>query len=217
VEISLNAVLRKIKWMVIPYLLILVICLVIKLTFSRPEIYFAVNRLYNPAADFLAPFVTDLGNGWFAIILAAIFTLFSYRKALLIAVSYAVTSLIAQVIKYSFDLPRPKLYFGDQIKDAHFVKGVYILSFDSFPSGHTITAFSLAVLFTYWCRNRAFGILFLFIAVCVGYSRMYLSEHFFEDVVAGSVIGLILTIFCIYWLDNRKFIQKPAWQKGLLK
>jgi len=203
--------------MVIPYLVILVICLVIKLTFSRPEIYFTVNDLNAPWADFLAPYITDLGNGWTAIAFAIILLLFSYRKALIVATSYAVTSLFAQVVKYIFDLPRPQLYFGDKIKNAHFVKGIYILSFNSFPSGHTVTAFTLAVLFTYWCRGKAWGIVFLLIAVLVGYSRMYLSEHFFEDVVAGSVIGFVLTVIWLRWLDSRAFIQKPGWQKGLLR
>jgi membrane-associated phospholipid phosphatase len=202
--------------MVIPYLVILVICLVIKLTFTRPEIYFAVNGLYSPAADFLAPYITDLGNGWMTVCIALILLLFSYRKALIVVSSYAITSLFAQIIKYIFDLPRPQLYFGDKIKHAHFVKGVYILSFNSFPSGHTVSAFTLAVIFTYWCRNKAWGLVFLLIAVLVGYSRMYLSEHFFEDVVAGSVIGFVLTVIWLRWLDNRAFIQKPGWQKGLL-
>jgi len=51
----------------------------------------------------------------------------------------------------------------------------------------------------------------------VGYSRMYLSEHFFEDVLAGSVIGFVLTVVWLYWLDSRSFIQKPGWQRGLLR
>jgi membrane-associated phospholipid phosphatase len=202
--------------MVIPYLLILLICLVIKLTFTRPEIYFAVNGLNSPAADFLAPYITDLGNGWMTVVIALVLLLFSYRKALTVASSYAITSLFAQVVKYIFDLPRPQLYFGDKIKHAHFVKGVYILSFNSFPSGHTVTAFTLAVLFTYWCRRKAWGPVFLLSAVLVGYSRMYLSEHFFEDVVAGSVIGFVLTVIWLRWLDSRAFIQKRSWQKGLL-
>jgi membrane-associated phospholipid phosphatase len=74
----------------------------------------------------------------------------------------------------------------------------------------------LAVLLTYWSRNRAWGPVFLLIAILVGYSRMYLSEHFFEDVVAGSVIGFVLTTLWLWWLDSRKFIQRPGWQKGLL-
>lgn len=213
---SMNGVLRRIKWLLIPYLLILCICLVIKLTFSRETIYFAVNGLNSPIADFLAPFVTDLGNGWFAVIIAAVLTLFSYRKAFIVATAYAVTSITAQILKFIFDAPRPKLYFKEELKRIHFVKAVDILSFHSFPSGHTVTAFSLAVLFTYWSKNKAWGPVFLLIAVMVGYSRMYLSEHFFEDVTAGSVIGMVVTVIWLYWLDNKKFIQRPKWQKGLL-
>ena len=202
--------------MVVPYLLILIICLFIKLTFSRPEIYFAVNSLNTPLTDFLAPFITDLGNGWTAVILAAIFVLFSYRKAFILATGWAITSLSAQLIKFIFVAPRPKLYFGHQIDHAHFVKGIDILSTYSFPSGHTVTAFTLAVMFSYWSKNKGWCPVFLLLAIMVGYSRMYLSEHFFEDVVAGSALGFVLTVIWLYWIDSRKFIQKPGWQKGLL-
>ena len=215
-KISLNEILRRIKWFAVPYLLVLCICFVIKIVFTREQIYFAVNGINNPFTDFIAPFVTDIGNGWTAIALAAIMALFSYRKALIIASAYAVTSLFAQVIKHIVKSPRPKLYFQDQLARIHFVKGMYIDMHDSFPSGHTVTAFSLAVLFSYWSKNKALGPLFLLIAILVGYSRMYLSEHFFEDVTAGSVIGFVITIAWLYWLDNKVFIHQPKWQKGLL-
>ena len=215
-KISLNQILRRINWLAVPYLLVLCICLLIKIVFTRDEIYFAVNSVNSPYTDFIAPFVTDLGNGWTAVTLAAIMTLFSYRKALIIATAYAVTSLSAQLIKHLVKSPRPKLYFQDQVSRIHFVKGMYIDLHDSFPSGHTVTAFTLAVLFSYWSRNKAWGPVFLLIAILVAYSRMYLSEHFFEDVVAGSVIGFVLTIIWLYFFDNRAFIQRPKWQRGLL-
>lgn len=215
-KISLTAILRRIRWMVMPYLLILIICLVIKLTFTREEIFFTVNRYNYSFADLIAPYITDLGNGWTAVVIAALATLFSYRKAFIIATAYGVTSIFAQIVKHIFDAPRPKLYFKDQLNRIHFAKGVEVFSLHSFPSGHTVTAFSLAVLFTYWSRNKALGPVFLLSAIVVGYSRMYLSEHFFEDVVAGSVIGLVVTIIWLYWIDNSKFIQKPGWQRGLL-
>jgi len=214
---SMNEVLRRIRTFLIPYLLILCVCLVIKLVYTKAVIYFAVNSLYNPPADRLAPYVTDIGNGWTAVAIAVILTLFNYRRALIVASSYAVTSLSAQILKYIFDAPRPKLYFKDQISKIHFVKAVEILSLHSFPSGHTVSAFTLAVIFTYWSKNKAWGPVFLLIAVMVGYSRMYLSEHFFEDVTAGSVIGVVITVIWLYWLDNRNFIQRPKWQKGLLR
>ena len=213
---NINEVLRSINWLLIPYLVILCICLIIKLVFTREEIYFTVNGLNSPLADFLAPFATDLGNGWTAIAISAILALFSYRKAFILATAYGVTSISAQILKFIFDAPRPILYFKVQLARIHFVRGVDMLRVHSFPSGHTVTAFTMAVIFTYWSKNKAWGPVFLLIAFIVGYSRMYLSEHFFEDVTAGSVIGVILTVIWLYWLDNKAFIQSPKWQKGLL-
>ncbi|MFI5161601.1 MAG: phosphatase PAP2 family protein [Sphingobacteriales bacterium] len=215
-KLSLSEIFNKIKWLTVPYLLVLCVCLVIKLAFTREQIYFTVNGINNPYTDFIAPFVTDLGNGWMAVAIAATLVLFSYRKALIVAGAFVFTSLSAQIFKYIFDAPRPKLYFKDQLSKIHFVKAVEILSYHSFPSGHTVTAFMLAVILTYWSKNKAWGPVFLLVAICVGFSRMYLSEHFFEDVVPGSVVGFILTILWLYWIENRKFIQRPKWQKGLL-
>jgi membrane-associated phospholipid phosphatase len=45
---------------------------------------------------------------------------------------------------------------------------------------------------------------------------MYVSEHFFEDVIGGSVIGVIVTVMWLTWLDTRKFLHSPKWHKGLL-
>ena len=214
---SMGEVLRRVNWFIIPYLLLLCFCLFIKLACSTEEIYFAINKLNFPLADTLAPFATDIGNGWTAIVLSAILLLFSYRKAFLLVTAYAATSLFAQIVKFIFNTPRPKLYFKGRLDQIHFVKGVDMLTIHSFPSGHTVTAFSMAVIFTYFSKNKAWGMIYLVIAITVGYSRMYLSEHFFEDVVAGSVIGVIVTVFWIYWLDNSGFIKRPKWQRGLIK
>jgi membrane-associated phospholipid phosphatase len=213
---NINEVLRSINWLLIPYLVILCICLIIKLVFTREEIYFTINGLNSPLADFLASFATDLGNGLTAIVISAVLAVFSYRKAFILITAWAATSIVAQILKFIFDAPRPILYFKDQLARIHFVKGVDMLRVHSFPSGHTVTAFTMAVIFTYWTKNKAWGLVFLLIAVIVGYSRMYLSEHFFEDVTAGSVIGVIITVIWLYWLDNKAFIQRPEWQKGLL-
>jgi len=33
---------------------------------------------------------------------------------------------------------------------------------------------------------------------------------------AGSVIGFVITLAWLNWLDNKTFIHQPKWQKGLL-
>ena len=91
------------------------------------------------------------------------------------------------------------------------------VGWDSFPSGHTLTAFATGVLLTYLVKNKRWAFLLIFYGVMVGFSRMYLSEHFFEDVVAGSIMGVVLTILWIWFIENKKFIHSAGWNKGLLK
>jgi len=216
-NIGIKDVLYQIRFFFIPYLIVLCACLIIKCTYTRETIYFTVNSHNYPWGDTLAPYFTDLGNFWTVVVLSAILALFNYSKAFLMLLVNTITALTAQIVKHIFDAPRPSLYFHNQLGQIHFVKGVYMLSLHSFPSGHTVSAFTTAVLLTYWCRNKLFGLPLLLLAIMVGYSRMYLSEHFFEDVTAGSAIGVITTVFIISWLDRKQFLNSVKWNRGLLK
>ena len=216
-NIGIKDVLYKIRWFFIPYLVVLTACLLIKLNYSREEIYFAVNSHNFAFGDLIAPYLTDLGNFWSVVVISVVLSLFNYSRAFLMLLINTITALFAQVVKHIFDAPRPTLYFQSQLSRIHLVKGVDMLKLHSFPSGHTVSAFTTALLITYWCRNKTWGLPLLLIAMMVGYSRMYLSEHFFEDVTAGSTIGVVTTIFLITWLANVKFLQSAGWNRGLMK
>ena len=60
----------------------------------------------------------------------------------------------------------------------------------SFPSGHSITAFSLAV--SLGSFYPAYWPALLFMAASIAVSRVLLGMHYASDVVAGSAIGVIL-------------------------
>lgn len=217
-NIGIKDVLYKVRFFFIPYLILIAICLIIKLTYTREEVYFAVNARNWSWADTIAPYITDIGDGWTTITIALICLLFSYRKAFVLAGSYAFSSaIVAQSLKFMFAAPRPKLYFHDQLSRIHFVAGTDQLSYHSFPSGHTVTAFSTAIVLAYWAKKKFWGVPLLLTAALVGYSRMYLSQHFFEDVSAGSVIGVVVTVIWLWWVENRKFMKPAKWDKGLLK
>jgi undecaprenyl-diphosphatase len=57
----------------------------------------------------------------------------------------------------------------------------------SFPSGHTITAFAIAVSLGH-PYSHAEPCLFL-MAACIGVSRVMLGMHFVSDVLAGALFG----------------------------
>lgn len=60
----------------------------------------------------------------------------------------------------------------------------------SFPSGHTITAFSVAVSLAGFYPQMWLGLLFCALSVAV--SRIVLGMHFLTDVLAGATIGCTL-------------------------
>src|ERR1700724_3047608 len=60
----------------------------------------------------------------------------------------------------------------------------------SFPSGHTMTAFAIALVVSYFYPSLE-GTLF-FIALSIAVSRIVLGMHFLSDVLAGIVLGVAL-------------------------
>jgi undecaprenyl-diphosphatase len=60
----------------------------------------------------------------------------------------------------------------------------------SFPSGHTMTAFAVAIALSLFYPTITIGLLFC--ALSIAMSRILLGMHFLSDVVAGALIGTAL-------------------------
>src|SRR5437879_5848662 len=58
----------------------------------------------------------------------------------------------------------------------------------SFPSGHTMTAFSIALVLCYFYRGVEVPLGFF--ACSIATSRIVLGMHFLSDVLAGAIIGV---------------------------
>ena len=80
-------------------------------------------------------------------------------------------------------------------------------AFNSFPSGHTATAFAGAEFLWQEYKDVSFwyGISGYAIATGTGIFRMYNDRHWLTDVVAGAGIGILSTKIA-YWINA--FIQK---------
>lgn len=87
---------------------------------------------------------------------------------------------------------------------------------NSFPSGHTATAFMGAELLRrqYWKTSPWIGVAGYAVAATTGYLRMHNNRHWLTDVVAGAGIG-ILSVEAAYWLYP--VIAKTIFRKRYLK
>jgi membrane-associated phospholipid phosphatase len=178
----------------------LIICILLALfilTFSfyegKNNAFLLLNTNLGKPADYFFEYFTNMGDGLLWLVwLVAIFV--AKRKYLfpLIISSFVLTTIFTQVFKYVIlpDEARPSTAIADQ-SQIHFVAGVTIHSINSFPSGHTATAFTFVLLIALTVKRRDFLVLAFIVAVLVGYSRIYLGQHFPLDVGAGIIVAIL--------------------------
>ena len=89
----------------------------------------------------------------------------------------------------------------------HLVKGVDVHSYGSFPSGHTGTAFTFALLIALLIPSATVSITCILIALIIGYSRIYLSQHYPVDVAAGMIVAVFsvtLAVLFQNYIDRKR-------------
>ena len=170
----------------------------------KAEIFMQLNQQHSWIGDLFFKYYTYLGDGLFTILLALVLFAFGQRKlpALLI-LTFLFSGLLVQVIKSIEQRPRPGLYF-EKTAFVHSVDGVLHKGKNSFPSGHTTTAFATASLLALATQQKRLQLLYLFAALLAGYSRIYLGQHFLDDVVAGMCLGTLSAILLAYLFRNRE-------------
>ena len=122
------------------------------------------------------------------------------KTALFSAEALADSEIVLTVLKVGTNRARPSSIppngnFGDSFWEG----GRHsITSSSSFPSGHTIAAFSVATVVARRYRNHRWAPFVAYgAAAAVGFSRMTLSAHFPSDVLVGGVLGYSIARFSV--------------------
>jgi membrane-associated phospholipid phosphatase len=161
---------------------------------SHSQGFLDLRTVQSPGLDIFFLYYTNLGNGWFSVALGLAILIFRfYRRGGEVLIAWAVSGLLAQLIKHLVNSPRPKEFFRLR-EHIYLINGTALGGNESFPSGHSASAFALATLMALHSKNKSLSLLYFAGAALVAYSRVYLAEHFPADVLAGSLIGVLCAL-----------------------
>ena len=159
---------------------------------------FLQDSVRNPILNSIMIFITSLGDGgiiWIAATIALLIPKKTRKVGIMSAVARLGSLLINNnLIKNIVQRPRPYVTFTDlQIiipQPSEF----------SFPSGHTSSSFASAAVF-YRHLPKKFGVPAVILAALIGFSRLYVGVHYPTDVLAGAVMGILLSYMAEYLVD----------------
>ncbi len=153
----------------------------------------------TPALNKFLQFITEVGDFYGYLVIAILSTIIFYLKfknwryVVEIFFVLIVSGLSNVALKNVINRARP---------DAEHLVSVETLSY---PSGHAMSAiafygFLIYLVYTFklnsWIKTGLI-LLFTFLIITIGISRVYLGVHFPSDIVGGYIAGFIWVIFCI--------------------
>ena len=201
----MKEILRNNKFFLFPFTGFLVLGACLFIVFRKDELHLILNLYHNSTFDLLFYYFTWLGEFITPIVLTFILLFVRYRYTIYMFLSNLLASAITQTLKHTFfsEIDRPKKIFlgSDRLQ---FVEGVQNWMYHSFPSGHTTAAFATFFTLALIVKEPISKLIFFLVALAVGYSRVYLSQHFFTDIYAGSIIGSGSALLIYYYVSRSK-------------
>jgi len=158
----------------------------------------------SPLLDplFLVLSYTGLGQVQLAVLALAGWRWPSVRSRLPVLVgAFGASGILNSLLKGLFDRERPSLVAWTLPQEP--------FRFGSFPSGHTVTSFALAVCAALMLRDRRGWPLIVW-ALGVALSRVYRGVHWPSDVLAAAALGSAVGAAFAWLAESRLSLRGPA-------
>lgn len=182
--------------------------------YGKKDSFILINGFYDPKLDYFFQYVTYLGDGLIYIPIV-VYCLFWNRKYLVpVIAGIIICTILTHFLK--------RVVFPDELRPVslevekviiHKIEGVPLHRQHSFPSGHTSTAFTVALLLVSVMKRKIWAYILPMVAFLVGYSRVYLAQHFVTDVTVGMLVGVTsayLSLLIYDWYEQRLDRQKAT-------
>ena len=160
------------------------------------QLFEKINRVWTSDwADVFFPAITDVNKSpWFIALAVVVLGLWIWRKGMpaakwtvVLVLSLAMSDLVAyRLVKPLVHRERPP-----QAGVPIIVRG-YKHTGNSFPSNHATNIFAAATVISGGVPVLTIPV-FIF-AAAIGYSRVYVGAHFPGDVLAGAILGTLISV-----------------------
>ena len=160
--------------------------------FGRISVFLFLNTDGGVLMDQFFKWATWGAEGWVWIPYLSVVVILFKKDAKLIVLNFLLSTLLTQIPKQLIwdTISRP-IASGMPLNEIHTVSGVVMHAYNSFPSGHTATAFTLFLLTIYLFPTKwVFAIGAIFAIICA-YSRVYLGQHFPMDLGGGMLVAVL--------------------------
>jgi membrane-associated phospholipid phosphatase len=185
-------IVRKFSFGIILSSLIGFMLILLSIVITKNDFFLLLNTDLGVTGDFIFKYATFLGDGIIWVPIGVWVLIYHRQKWKLLFALIIISTALVNLGKYAIMPNEPRPYSAIADKAAiHTVQGVEVHTINSFPSGHTTTAFSVFLLLVLLTDSSAVWVIGFMLALAAGYSRIYLAQHFPLDVGAGMITAVI--------------------------
>ena len=164
------------------------------------NLLFLINGFHSPFFDFVWSdiFKTRTGIPLYALVIFYLFRKNSFSRGLYLFIALVVCVALADLASvhlFKNVVQRYRPSHNLEIQDMlHFVNG-YKGGLYGFVSSHAANLFAFAIFVLLNVRNKSLIIISFVWAFLGVYSRMYLGVHYPSDIIAGALLGAVISYF----------------------